>query len=426
MSEQSGAFIAELIASRGNPERCRARLEAAQQRAQECEPWLKAFVYRPDSYETVDAVTKPLAGLPIGVKDLMATHDMPTTYGSPIYQGFQPAEDAWIVERIRHFGGIVFGKTVTTEFAWREPGPTVNPWNRLHTPGGSSSGSAAAVGAGIVPLAIGTQTVGSVIRPAAFCGVVGYKPSHGNVPKTGVHPLAPSLDHVGFFARTVEGAALCHALFVDAKPEALESLDAWHTYFTVKPPRKLGVVRTPFWDRVTPEQKANFDATLARLQAAGATLVELDPFDAMPSMLDALQTILQVEAARAIGSLAADHPDLISTHMLALTSAGAAVPPEKYEAALALQARLRSEFAGFIDGCDALGTVPATGGAPEGLADTGDAMFCAPWSFLGVPAVTVPAGKTPDGMPLGFQVLGRQGDDLPTLQAAAWIETVLG
>jgi len=371
-------------------------------------------------------VTKPLAGLPIGVKDLMATHDMPTTYGSPIYQGFQPAEDAWIVERIRHFGGIVFGKTVTTEFAWREPGPTVNPWNRLHTPGGSSSGSAAAVGAGIVPLAIGTQTVGSVIRPAAFCGVVGYKPSHGNVPKTGVHPLAPSLDHVGFFARTVEGAALCHALFVDAKPEALESLDAWHTYFTVKPPRKLGVVRTPFWDRVTPEQKANFDATLARLQAAGATLVELDPFDAMPSMLDALQTILQVEAARAIGSLAADHPDLISTHMLALTSAGAAVPPEKYEAALALQARLRSEFAGFIDGCDALVTVPATGGAPEGLADTGDAMFCAPWSFLGVPAVTVPAGKTPDGMPLGFQVLGRQGDDLPTLQAAAWIETVLG
>jgi amidase len=224
----------------------------------------------------------------------------------------------------------------------------------------------------------------------------------------------------------VEGAALCHALFVDAKPEVLESLDAWHTYFAAQPPRKLGVVRTPFWDRVTPEQKANFDATLARLQAAGATLVELDPFDAMPSMLDALQTILQVEAARAIGPLAADHPDLISTHMLALTSAGAAVSPEKYETALALQAKLRSEFAGFIDGCDALVTVPATGGAPEGLADTGDATFCAPWSLLGVPAVTVPAGQTSDGMPLGFQVLGRQGDDLPTLQAAAWIETVLG
>jgi amidase len=177
---------------------------------------------------------------------------------------------------------------------------------------------------------------------------------------------------------------------------------------------------------VTPEQKACFDTTLARLQAAGVTLVELDPFDAMPSMLDALQTILQVEAARAIGPLAADHPDLISAHMLALTSAGAAVPPEKYEAALALQARLRNEFAGFMDGCDALVTVPATGAAPKGLADTGDATFCAPWSFLGVPAVTVPAGQTSDGMPLGFQVLGRQGDDLPTLQAAAWIETVLG
>ena len=290
-------------------------------------------------YETGDVAAKPLAGVPIGVKDLTATQDMPTTYGSPIYAGFRPAEDAWIVERIRAFGGVVFGKTVTTEFAWREPGPTVNPWNRLHTPGGSSSGSAAAVGAGIVPLAIGTQTVGSVIRPAAFCGVVGYKPSHGKVPSAGVHPLAPSLDHIGFFARTVEGVALCHALFVDAKPDAIEDLDAWNEYFTVRRPRKLGVVRTPFWARVSDEQKANFEATLARLQAAGATLVELDPFDSMQSMLDALQTILQVEAYRAIGPAAAEHPKLISQHMLALTAAGAAVPAEKYEAALALQAQ---------------------------------------------------------------------------------------
>src|ERR1700689_1251283 len=183
MSTKKDSFVAGLIASRGNEETCRARLEAAQRSAQECEPWLKAFVYRPDAYETGDAAARPLAGVPIGVKDLMATKDMPTTYGSPIYAGFRPTEDAWIVERIKAFGGVVFGKTVTTEVAWREPGPTVNPWNRLHTPGGSSSGSAAAVGAGIVPLAIGTQTVGSVIRPAAFCGVVGYKPSHGNVPK---------------------------------------------------------------------------------------------------------------------------------------------------------------------------------------------------------------------------------------------------
>lgn len=425
MSETTASLVADLIASRGDETICRARLEAAQTRAQDCEPWLKAFVYRPDTFETRDAVSRPLAGLPIGVKDLIATHDMPTTYGSPIYAGFRPAEDAWIVERIRHFGGVVFGKTVTTEFAWREPGPTVNPWNRLHTPGGSSSGSAAAVGAGILPLAVGTQTVGSVIRPAAFCGVVGYKPTHGRIPSTGVNPLAPSLDHVGFFARTVEGAALCHALFVDAKPEAIADLDAWGAYFPVRRPQKLGVVRTPFWDRVTGEQKTNFDATLMRLAAAGATLVELDPFDDMPSILDALQTILQVEAARAIGPVAAEHPDRISRHMSVLTAAGAALAPAKYDAALALQARLRGEFDGFIDGCDALVTVPAVGQAPEGLADTGDATFCAPWSFLGVPAVTVPSGQSQDGLPLGFQVVGRHDGDLLTLQTAAWVEAAL-
>lgn len=426
MTEKTASLVAELISSRGDEKTCGARFEAAQTCAQEYEPWLKAFVYRPDTYEIADAAGKPLAGLPFGVKDLMATHDMPTTYGSPIYANYRPAEDAWIVERIRHFGGVVFGKTVTTEFAWREPGPTVNPWNRLHTPGGSSSGSAAAVGAGIVPLAVGTQTVGSVIRPAAFCGVVGYKPSHGKVPSTGVHPLAPSLDHVGFFAQTVEGTAVCHALFVEARPDAIADLEAWAEYFPARRPRKLGVVRTPFWDRVSAEQKANFEAVLARLQAAGATLVECDPFDAMPSMLDALQTILEAEAARAIGPAAADHPDMISRHMQALTAAGKAVPAAQYEEALALQARLRSEFEGFVNGCDAIVTVPASGPAPLGLADTGDATFCAPWSLLGVPAVTVPSGRSQDGLPLGFQVLGRQGDDLSTLQTAAWIETVLG
>lgn len=426
MTEQTASLVAELIANRGDEETSHAWIETAETHAQELEPWLKAFAYRPELHETRGVASKPLAGLPFGVKDLMATHDMPTTYGSPIYADFTPSQDAWIVERIRHFGGVVFGKTVTTEFAWREPGPTVNPWNRLHTPGGSSSGSAAAVGAGIVPLAVGTQTVGSVIRPAAFCGVVGYKPSHGKIPTTGVHPLAPSLDHVGFFARMVEGAALCHALFVDAKPDVVASLDAWHTYFTPQRPRKLGVVRTPFWDRVTPEQQANFDASLARLQEQGVTLVEFESFDAMPAMLDALQTILQVEAAQGIGPLAKEYPTLISQHMLALTTAGAAVPVEKYEAALALQARLRSEFAAFMDGCEALVTVPVTGAAPAGLADTGDATFCAPWSFLGVPAVTVPSGRTQDGMPLGFQILGQRGDDLPVLQIAAWVESALG
>src|SRR5258708_28365742 len=154
----------------------------------------------------------PLSGIPVAIKDIIATADMPTTNGSPIYKDVVPTADAWIVERLRNLGATIFGKTVSTEFAWRRPGPTVNPWNRNHTPGGSSSGSAAAVAAGLVPLAVGTQTLGSVVRPAAFNGVVGFKPSFGAIPRTGVHPLSPSLDHVGFFARRVDDVAFALSL----------------------------------------------------------------------------------------------------------------------------------------------------------------------------------------------------------------------
>ncbi|MCY0389821.1 amidase [Robbsia sp. Bb-Pol-6] len=428
----ASSLAATLNATRGDAAATLARLAIAQERAAAVEPWLKAFYFRPADYSAQDPhalAPLPLAGLPIGVKDLIATADMPTTYGSPIYADFRPAADAWIVARIRAFGGVVFGKTVTTEFAWRHPGPTVNPWNRLHTPGGSSSGSAAAVAAGIVPLALGTQTVGSVLRPAAFCGVVGYKPSHGRVPTDGVHPLAPSLDHVGFFAKTVEDVALAYALFVDAdaRPEAnaLLGAAAWQAYFTAAQPLRLGVVRTPFWDKASAAQQANFAQALARLRAAGVTLVERDPFDDMPAILDALQTVLRAEAFAGIGPLAASHPDLLSDHMKALTAAGAAVPPQAYRAALDMQRRLRGAFPAFLDGCDALVTIPAAGEAPEGLSDTGDATFCAPWSFLGVPAVSVPSGRGAAGLPLGLQLVGDMGADLALLRIAAWVENVV-
>jgi amidase len=228
-SDANRSLVTTLLASRNDPKAAAARLANASARADECEPWLKAFTYRPDlqHVDVASLADLPLAGIPVAIKDLMDTADMPTTYGSPIHAGYRPAADAWITAQIRAYGGVVFGKTVTTEFAWREPGPTVNPWNPLHTPGGSSSGSAAAVGAGIVPLATGTQTVGSVIRPAAFCGVVGYKPSYGKIPTTGVHPLSHSLDHIGFFAKKVEDTALAHALFIDAQPQAIASSQNW-------------------------------------------------------------------------------------------------------------------------------------------------------------------------------------------------------
>src|ERR1700738_4383740 len=184
------------------------------EKAKAVEAKLKAFEYLPTD---VTRRPGPLSGIPVGIKDIIATSDMPTTNGSPIYRDHIPASDAWVVERLRSLGATIFGKTVSTEFAWRHPGPTVNPWNSRHTPGGSPSGSAAAVAAGIVPLALGTQTLGSVIRPAAFNGVVGLKPSFGAIPRTGVHPLSPSLDHVGFFARRVDDAALALSLLAGSR-----------------------------------------------------------------------------------------------------------------------------------------------------------------------------------------------------------------
>src|SRR6185437_13890468 len=182
---------------------------ACLERTRQIEPTLKAFEVLP---RDVTRRPGPLSGIPVAIKDIIATSDMPTTNGSPIYRDHVPSQDAWVVERLRNLGATIFGKTVSTEFAWRHPGPTTNPWNARHTPGGSSSGSAAAVGAGIVPMALGSQTLGSVIRPAAFNGVVGLKPSFGAIPRTGVHPLSPSLDHVGFFARCVDDVAYALSL----------------------------------------------------------------------------------------------------------------------------------------------------------------------------------------------------------------------
>src|SRR6266702_3445619 len=245
------------------------------------EPVLKAFEYLP-----LDVARKPgpLSGIPVGIKDIIATADMPTTNGSPIYRDHVPGADAWIVERLRNLGATIFGKTVSTEFAWRHPGPTVNPWNQRHTPGGSSSGSAAAVAAGIVPLALGTQTLGSIIRPAAFNGVVGIKPSFGAVPRTGVHPLSPSLDHVGFFARCVDDVAFALSLLAGASDSDRhgQRLPGFHVDVgkgldALGKPR-LAIVRFEKWSRAEPEQQRAFEGAIAKLRDAGVALEEPDLF----------------------------------------------------------------------------------------------------------------------------------------------------
>ncbi|MBB5444392.1 MULTISPECIES: amidase [unclassified Paraburkholderia] len=427
MNRSDQSLLTTLLANRHDEAAARATLLDAQARADALEPWLRAFMHRPDTYAVRGAVARALVGVPIGVKDLADTADMPTGYGSPAYNGHRPGRDARIVSMIRALGGTVFGKTATTEFAWRGPAATVNPWNRAHTPGGSSSGSAAAVAAGIVPLAIGTQTVGSIIRPAAYCGIVGYKPSYRAVPSEGVHPLAASLDHVGFFGRSVEDVAVAHALFVEGAPQAVENEAAWRDHF----PRDtsaltLGVVRTPFWDElIAPHQHANFDASLRTLSKGGARIVELDYGADLPQMREATLTILAVEAYRAVGDVAARAPALMSEHMRVLLSEGQAMPLERYQQALLLQAHVRSQSAALLQGCDALVTLPASGEAPHGHADTGDARFCAPWSLMGAPAVNVPSGWSDANLPLGFQIVGAFGDDAKLLRVAARIESML-
>src|SRR6202051_1564037 len=277
---ESGAGVLELLRHFKDDQAAADRYAAAcLEKAKAAEPVLRAFEVLP-----TDTTRRPgpLSGIPVAIKDIIATSDMPTANGSPIYRDHVPAADAWVVERLRSLGATIFGKTVSTEFAWRQPGPTVNPWNPAHTPGGSSSGSAAAVAAGIVPLALGTQTLGSVIRPAAFNGVVGLKPSFGAIPRAGVHPLSPSLDHVGFFARRVDDVAFALSLLAassDRDPHG-RPVPGFHVdndkgLQPLDRPR-LAIVRFEKWSRVEPEKQKIFEATIATLRDAGAVLQELE------------------------------------------------------------------------------------------------------------------------------------------------------
>ncbi|MEI9924166.1 MAG: amidase [Bradyrhizobium sp.] len=392
------------------------------------EPKLKAFEYLP-----VDVARRagPLSGIPVAIKDIIATSDMPTTNGSPIYRDHFPAKDAWVVERLRGLGATIFGKTVSTEFAWRHPGPTVNPWNHAHTPGGSSSGSAAAVGAGLVPLALGTQTLGSVIRPAAFNGVVGLKPSFGAIPRTGVHPLSPSLDHVGFFARRVDDVAYALSLLAASSDLDLHGqplpgfqVDITEGVLPLDKPR-LAIVRFEKWSKAEPEQQKVFEAALAKLREAGAVAEELELVELDSTNWGAINIILSSEAALIFSDLVARYPDRTSDHLKAAVQAGKGHAAWNYLAAKAQQEKLRSRLAADIAGFDAVVTLSAFGEAPKGLSYTGDAEYCAPWTLLGTPAVSLPAGFGKNGLPLGVQLVGAYRQDFHLLRVAKWAETAL-
>ena len=359
----------------------------------------------------------PLAGLPIGVKDVLDTADMPSQYGSPIWQGWQPKADCGAVAAARAAGAVVVGKTVTTEFATRTPGPTTNPANPTHTPGGSSSGSAAGVADFFFPLAFGTQTAGSIIRPAAYCGVVGYKPTYGLISRIGMKLMSDSLDTVGVMARSVADCAL----FASAvSGRNLGNPDA-------RPDRapRVGVCRSISWDKASAETQALLGRIADALAKAGASVTDRE----LPADFSEIDTahpiVMNNESGRALGWEMQHHYSKLSETLRERLDFGLAQSETVLEAAYATFARTQAAFPAAMEGLDILLTPSAPGEAPAGLGWTGDPSFNHIWTTLRGPCVTVPAGTGPNGLPLGIQICGRPHEDRATLAWAAWVAAAI-
>ena len=359
----------------------------------------------------------PLHGIPIAVKDLIDTVDMPTTYGSPIYRGHRPAADASCVALARATGAIILGKTVTTEFATFTPGKTANPHNPAHTPGGSSSGSAAAVADGMVPLAFGTQTAGSVIRPGAFCGCFAYKPSFGLINRAGVKPLADSLDTIGVFARSVEDAAFFAGLL--SERPALR-----HLAVPQQAPH-FGVYRTPMWDQAEPATAAALDIAREALERAGAAVTELAIAPEHKALNEAQDTIMCFETVRALAHERIEHSAELSPRLAQLIDTGMAIGAEIYDHARNRAAAARAALDAFFGSCDAILVPAAPGEAPAGLGNTGDPIFNRMWTLLGVPCAALPARWSDSGLPTGVQLVGRVNDDPRLMLCSAFLERAL-
>ncbi|HTE36685.1 MAG TPA: amidase [Reyranella sp.] len=358
-----------------------------------------------------------LHGVPIGVKDIIDSYDQPTTYGSPIYKTHQPLADAATIALARDAGAILLGKTVTTEFANRHPGKTRNPHNPAHTPGGSSSGSAAAVADWQVVLATGTQTGGSVIRPAAFCGVYGYKPSFGHFPVAGMKANTEWLDTIGAYARSLDDIALFRAALMAIPHRPVAKLDT--------PPR-IAVCFTPHKDELQPEGIAAIEAAAAKLAKAGAKVSEYAMPQEMVTMREGQKTLSAFEGPRAAADEARRFYDLLSKSFQEdKLAAGAKVDYATWVAARKLGERGRAAVDATFSDIDVILTPPARGEAPLGLERTGDATFNLLWTYLWMPCVTLPYTRGPAGLPVGIQLVGRQHEDAALLDMAGWVKGAL-
>jgi amidase len=393
---------------------CLARIE---ERERDVRAW--AYIDRDAALEQARACDRieprgALQGVPIGVKDVLDTADMPTQMGSPIYAGHRPAADASCVSLLRQAGAVILGKTVTCEFAGVTPGPTRNPLNLEHTPGGSSSGSAAAVADFMVPAAFGTQTGGSVLRPAAFCGVLGFKPSFGRYSRTGLKFAAESFDTIGTIARTVEDLELLDDVLVGKAraPRAAVVVPA------------IGVCRTHLWSTARSETIAAMERVAATLQHAGARVTHVGLPATFAELTVARARINAYERARGLAYEWHRHRDAISERLRATIAEGFALSPEDYGAAQAFIAQCRASLADAIKDVDVLLTPCVPGEAPRGLDHTGEPRFQELWTALYVPAVSIPSGRGPNGLPTAVQLVGKAGQDEKLLAVARWVATL--
>ena len=366
----------------------------------------------------------PLHGVPVGVKDIIDTKDLPTEDGTVLHSGRQPLHDATVVANLRVAGAIILGKTVTTELAVYSPGKTCNPHDLTRTPGGSSSGSAAAVAAGMVPLAVGTQTNGSVIRPASFCGVYGFKPTYGLISRHGILQQSPPLDQVGVFARSIEDTALLAEALIGYDPNdratqpqvtpALSKVQAEEP--PVEP--KLAFVKTPVWDQADPSSQEAFQELN---DALGDSCEEV----ALPPMFDQAhgqhRLIMEADLARSFAKEYGEGADQLSPILKEMIERGQQVLATEYNDAVAAIDVFQHGFSQIFEWQDAIVTPATAGEAPIGLESTGSPAFCTIWTLCGMPAISMPLLQGKDGMPLGVQLIGPRGDDARLLRTAQWL-----
>ena len=362
----------------------------------------------------------PLHGLPVGIKDIFDTADMPTENGTVLHAGRRPAQDATAVTLLRNAGAVILGKTVTTELAVYAPGKTTNPHDARRTPGGSSSGSAAAVAASMVPLALGTQTNGSVIRPASYCGVYGFKPSHGSISRHGVLAQSRTLDHVGVFARTVDDIALVSRTLFAADghdPDVAQDTRFDSAVTTVTRPR-LAFVKSPVWENATDSAKRAFAALADRL---GDVVREIELPSPFGSAIDWHRTIMEADLASSYAALYERGKARLSDALREMIERGQRTSRTAYDRAQEGAVALRHELHRVFSDFDALVTPATTGEAPMGLGSTGSPMFCTIWTLTGVPALSMPLLRGEADMPIGVQLVAARGHDARLLRIASWL-----